>query len=268
MHIGQIRLDKLKPADIQKLYTLLLQQGLSGTTVRYVHNNLHRALSVAVRQQLLPRNPADYVEPPVIDHYEATTLNATEVRQLLTACKGSDIYFPVLLAVMLGLRRGEVLGLQWQDIDWQYHTLSICRSATFTNGQLTLGSTKTRSSHRSILLPAGVVLELKREQEARGMCNPSQLICCRADGSPITTNVLCHLFDDVLKKSGLPHIRFHDLRHTNATLMLKNAIPAKIVSSMLGHSSIGITLDTYSHVMTEMQQDAAGVMDHILQGSC
>ena len=94
-YIGQIRLNDLKPSDIQGLYSKLLAQGLSGTTVRYVHNNLHRALSVAVRQQLLTRNPADCVEPPVIDHYEAATLNDKQVRQLLTACRGTEIYVPV-----------------------------------------------------------------------------------------------------------------------------------------------------------------------------
>ena len=160
-YIGQIRLDALKPSDIQGLYSKLLARGLSGTTVRYVHNNLHRALAVAVRQQLLSRNPADCVEPPVIDRYEAATLNDTQVRQLLAACHGTEIYVPVLLAVTLGLRRGEVLGLQWQDIDWQYSTLCVCRSASFRNGGMVIGSTKTRSSRRTLLLPAGVACELR-----------------------------------------------------------------------------------------------------------
>jgi len=264
-YIGQIRLNDLKPSDIQGLYSKLLAQGLSGTTVRYVHNNLHRALSVAVRQQLLARNPADCVEPPVIDHYEAATLNDKQVRQLLTACRGTEIYVPVLLAVTLGLRRGETLGLQWQDVDWQQSTVSVRRSASFHDGHMVMGSTKTRSSRRTLLLPAGVACELR---EAGNGCLPNQLVCCRADGSPLTTNALYHQFAEVLERSGLPHIRFHDLRHTYATLMLRNGVPAKIASSILGHSSIGITLNTYSHVVTEMQQGAVGVMDGILNGPC
>lgn len=264
-YIGQIRLDALKPSDIQGLYSKLLGQGLSGTTVRYVHNNLHRALAVAVRQQILSRNPADCVEPPVIDRYEAATLNDTQVRQLLAACHGTEIYVAVLLAVTLGLRRGEVLGLQWQDIDWQYSTLCVCRSASFRNGGMVIGSTKTRSSRRTLLLPAGVVCELR---ELGRDCLPTWPICRRSDGSILTTNALYHQFAAVLEQSGLPHIRFHDLRHTYATLMLRNGVPAKIASSILGHSSIGITLNTYSHVITEMQQGAAGVIDGILNGSC
>lgn len=264
-YIGQIRLDALKPSDIQGLYSKLLAQGLSGTTVRYVHNNLHRALAVAVRQQVMSRNPADCVEPPVIDRYEAATLNNEQVRRLLTACHGTDIYVPVLLAVTLGLRRGEVLGLQWQDIDWQQSTLSIRRSASFRNGGMVMGNTKTRSSRRTLLLPVGVAHEL---QELNDGCLPTEPICRRSDGTILTTNALYHQFAEVLKLSGLPHIRFHDLRHTYATLMLRNGVPAKIASSILGHSSIGITLNTYSHVLTEMQQGAAGVIDGILNGSC
>lgn len=264
-YIGQIRLDALRPSDIQGLYSSLLTQGLSGTTVRYVHNNLHRALAVAVRQQLMSRNPADCVEPPVIERYEAATLNDEQIRRLLVACRGTEIYTPVLLAVTLGLRRGEVLGLQWQDIDWQRSTLSVRRSASFRDGGMVMGATKTRSSRRTLLLPSGVACELKEIGKGRASGQP---VCCRADGSIMTTNALYHQFAEVLEQSKLPHIRFHDLRHTYATLMLRNGVPAKIASSILGHSSIGITLNTYSHVVTEMQQGAVGVVDDILNGSC
>lgn len=264
-YIGQIRLDALKPSDIQRLYSTLLAQGLSGTTVRYVHNNLHRAFAVAVRQQLIARNPADCVEPPVIDHYEAATLDDEQVRRLLAACHGTEIYVPVLLAVTLGLRRGEALGLQWQDIDLQHGVLSVRRSASYRDGGMVTGATKTRSSRRTLLLPSGVAGELR---EISVGCTPSQFVCCRSDGSLLTTNALYHQFAWVLEQSKLPHIRFHDLRHTYATLLLRNGVPAKIASSILGHSSIGITLNTYSHVVTEMQQGATGVMDNILNGSC
>lgn len=265
-YIGDIRLDKLKPIDIQGLYTKLLKSGLSGTTVRYVHNNLHKALAIAVRQQLISRNPADYVEPPTLDRYEVITLDISQVKRLLAASVGTEIYLPVLLAVTLGLRRGEVLGLQWQDIDWQERTLSVRRSATFVQGKMEIGDTKTRSSRRTILLPDSVVAELDKEQRRQAPCLPFQLVCCRQNGAPLTTNALQHHFAEVLEKSGLPHIRFHDLRHTYATLMLRRGIPAKIASSILGHSSIGITLDIYSHVMTDMQQGAVGVVDGILNG--
>ena len=275
-YIGDIRLNQLRPADIQQLYSKLLVHGLSGTSVRYVHNNLRRALTVAVRQELIRRNPADLVEPPVIDHHEAVTLDAEQVRYLLEACKGTEVYLPVMLAVTLGLRRGESLALQWQDIDWKQHTVTIRHSATFSGGDTQLGSTKTKSSRRTLLLPTGVYHELEAARTQQDMArkqfgklyNPLQLVCCRSDGSPLSSNVLWHGFTAVLENCDLPHIRFHDLRHTNATLMLRNAVPAKIVSSMLGHSSIGITMDIYSHVVTDMQEGAVGVMDNILNPSC
>lgn len=128
-----------------------------------------------------------------------------------------------------------------------------------------MGATKTRSSRRTLLLPSGVACELKEIGKGRASGQP---VCCRADGSIMTTNALYHQFAEVLEQSKLPHIRFHDLRHTYATLMLRNGVPAKIASSILGHSSIGITLNTYSHVVTEMQQGAVGVVDDILNGSC
>lgn len=275
-YIGKIALNRLQPKDIQNLYTKLLQSGLSGTSVRYVHNNLHRALRIAERQQLIAKNPANYVEPPTVERYEAAVLNAEQIRQLLQVCEGTEIYMPVFLAVTLGLRRGEVLGLQWSDVDWAHKTITINRSVTFTKAGVEFGKTKSKNSHRTLLLPAGAYLRLeeeKKRQEEREMFfgkayNVHELICCRADGSPLTSNVLQHHFSAALHQCEMPHIRFHDLRHTNATLMLQNSVPAKIVSAMLGHSSIGITLDTYSHVMTEMQGEAVGVMDAVLGLPC
>lgn len=273
--IGFIPLDKLKPTEIQNLYTNLLNKGLSGTSVRYVHNNLHKALSQAVKAQLIPKNPADYVEPPRVDRYEAQPLTPEQVKTLLKSCRGEDIYLPVLLAVTLGLRRGETLGLQWSNVDLQNGTLTVRQSASFTPDGIHLSTTKTRNSRRTLLLPEGLHSTLQtalsqqeeRRKELGASFNPLGLVCCREDGSPLTANVLQHNFRDTLLRSGLPQIRFHDLRHTNATLMLRNAVPAKIVSAMLGHSSIGITMDTYSHVITEMQEGATGVIDGLLCGA-
>lgn len=271
-HLGNIRLSALSPHDIQRLYTKLLEKGLSGTSVRYVHNNLHRALSFAVKQELIPRNPADLVEPPAINHYEATTLNEVQVRQLLSSCFGTDIYLPILLAVSLGLRRGEVLALQWSDIDWQYKTVTIRHSASYTRDGMYLGSPKSRSSRRTLILPDIVIDALHdeycKQNEMSSLFgdsfNPMHFICCNSNGSMLSSNALQHKFVNALETCNLPRIRFHDLRHTNATLMLRNSVPSKIVSSMLGHSSIGITLDTYSHVITEMQQSAVNVMNDII----
>lgn len=275
-YIGDIPLNKLQPRDLQSLYDKLLADGLSGTSARYVHNNLRKALGQAVKAQLIPRNPADFVEPPKVNRYEAQTLTPEQAQQLIAACVGTEIHLPVLLALTLGLRRGEALGLQWTDVDLSSKTITVRHSAAFSKGGFTLGSTKTKNSRRTLMIPEVLQEALKaalkkQAQEAKRFglgYNPYGLVCCRLDGTPLTSGVLHHRYHDLLDKLGLPSIRFHDLRHTNATLMLRNAVPAKIVSAMLGHSSIGITMDTYSHVMTEMQSGAVGVMDSLFKTSC
>jgi len=273
-HIGSIQLNRLQQKDLQKLYESLSCDGLSGTSVRYVHNNLHRALQYAVKTQVLGKNAADFVEPPKIKGFEASPLTPEQVKTLLRSCSETEIYLPVLLAVTLGLRRGEALGLQWDCVDIDAKTVTITHSASFRQGGIELSTTKTKNSRRTLLMPdilhdALESAHSKQEDAARFLgaaYNPLRLVCCRYDGKPMTSGVLQHQFHDVLEAATLPTIRFHDLRHTNATLMLRNAVPAKIVSSMLGHSSIGITLDTYSHVITEMQEGAIGVMDGLLKG--
>lgn len=273
-YIGQARLDKLLPREIQGLYSSLASAGLSSTSVRYVHNNLHKALVSAVKSELIPRNPADLVDPPRVERYEAEPLNPDETLRLLRASAGQEIQMPVLLAVTLGLRRGEALGLRWEDVDMIARTVTITRSASFSKEGFSLGTTKTKNSRRTLLMSellySGFESTLSKQTHTAQLVgagfNPFNLVCCREDGSPMTPNVLQHQFKDLLDKASLPSIRFHDLRHTNATLMLRKAVPAKIVSAMLGHSSIGITLDTYSHVMTDMQTGAVGVMDSLLNG--
>lgn len=274
-YIGKTPLIKVQPKDIQDLYTKLLSLGLSGTTVRYVHNNLHKAFGYAVKLQALPRNPADLVEPPKIARHEAAILNPDEVLKLLTACGSSEIGIPVLLAVSLGLRRGEALGLRWDDVDLENRVLLVRHSAIcHSPDEFQISDTKTKSSRRAIRLPEYVVavlqtrytlLEERRQTMGIGY-NRLDLVCFREVGEPFTSNVLNHQFKKLLHTAGLPDVRFHDLRHTNATLMLRNGIPAKVVSAMLGHSSIQLTMDTYSHVLPDMQEGAVSAMDKLLNG--
>lgn len=271
-YIGNIQLARLSPHDIQKLYQTLAAKGLSGTSIRYVHNNLHKALGYAVKSQLISRNPADMVDAPRVNQTEVCPLTPEQVKTLLRASQGREMYLPVLLAVSLGLRRGEVLGLCWSDVDLKRKTITVNHSANFSPQGLMLSTPKTRNSRRTLLIPDALVSALesarsKQQEQAQllgSSFNALGLVCCREDGSPMTSGALHHHFKLLLQSAHLPDIRFHDLRHTNATLMLRNAVPAKIVSSMLGHSSIGITMDTYSHVITEMQEGATGVMNGLL----
>lgn len=258
-YIGQILLFELQPSDVEVLYDHLLDTGLSGTTVLYVHAVLRKALNTAVKRRVLDCNVLNYLDAPVKSQYRPTVLTADNVSLLLNACKGREIYLAVLLSLTLGLRRGEVLGLKWGDIDWKLKTVEVSRSATFYRNEFVLSTTKTKNSNRTLIVADSVLIALSRCK--RGL---DDLIVCRTDGNLMTSSYLDKNFQDTLKAARLPYMRFHDLRHTNATLMLKQNIPAKIVSAILGHSSVGITLDIYSHVLTEMQRPAADVMESLL----
>lgn len=272
-YIGNIPMLKLAPRHIQDLYTTLLKEGLSPTSVRYVHNNIHKALAYGVKMQFIPKNPSDMLEPPKPDDYEATVLNPDQILVLLQNCAGQEIYWPVLLAVTLGLRRGEALALRWEDVDLENQMIFIRHSALCRSMKnFEISKTKSKTSVRTLLLPNYVaqclslryqLLTVRRETLGEGY-NPYNVVCFRETGDPYTANALQHHFRSVIEKAKLPPIRFHDLRHSNATLLLRNGIPAKIVSTMLGHSSIQLTMDTYSHVVPDMQEGATKAVNLLL----
>jgi len=277
--IGSIPLQKLQPAQVQKFYNEKLKNGrldgkggLSAKSVIYIHRNLREALSYAVKQQLIMRNVADMVELPKQKKFQATFLDEVEAQELLETFKGTYCYIPVLLGVGLGLRRGEALGLQWKDIDFDNRTIHINRSLIPTKEGLLFHDPKTEGSKRIIVAPETILNELKEVKELQEKnqalleeaYNELGLVTCYDDGSPINPAAFSHSFARHLERKGLQHIRFHDLRHTNATLMLKQNVPAKVASERLGHSTIGITLDLYSHVLKEMQEEAAKKIEELV----
>ena len=271
--IGSIRLYQLKPLDIEKMYRDLRKKNLSETSLLYVHRVLRNALNYAVKHSIITKNAADHVDAPRKNRFEAIVLRENEIVKLLNACNNTELRMPILLAVTLGLRRGEILGLKWDDINFDNNTVEIRRTASFYKQEFCLSDTKTPKSRRTLLFSNAIkeeLIQLKMEQEklasvfGKGF-NEHGLVICRADGQPLSSATLNHQYKKVLQTAGLPDMRFHDLRHTNATLMLHKNVPAKIVSSILGHSSIGITLDLYSHAMTEMQQQAVNVIDELLK---
>lgn len=291
--LGRHKLPKLQPLHIQSAYTYWLKEGrqkpitekledgtvkiieagLSAQTVLHFHRVLHEALKQAVRWQLLARNPADAVEPPKIQRKEMKIIAREDVEQLLEACSGSIFYMPVLLAVCTGMRRGEILALQWGDIDLDAGYLSVCRSLEQTKEGLAYKEPKTDRSRRRIDLPDLAVRALRKHKGEQAQLKLLQgegyqdngLVCCQDDGWPIPPDYLSDIFRFKVKAAGLEHIRFHDLRHTHATILLQEGVHAKVVSERLGHSNIGITLDTYSHVIPTMQAEAARTLDNALR---
>lgn len=257
--LGHIRLVQLRPDHLQALYSKKLEEGLSKRTVQYIHAVLRRALNQAVKWGLLARNLTDLVDSPKPQKKAPVTLNARQVRQLLDAVKEHRWYPIYLLAVTTGMREGELLGLHWEDVDLDKGLVHVRHQAQFLPGKgVVISDPKTKKSRRTIALAPFVIDVLEELGGEEG------LVFRTSNDTSISPRNLLRHFHQVLKDANLPKIRFHDLRHTAASLMLKQNVHPKVVQEMLGHSSITLTLDTYSHVIPSLQKEAAEKMEEIL----
>lgn len=266
-NIGNVRLCDLSPEMIDALYHKLRCTGLSATTIIYVHAVLRKALNTAMKRRMITENVINYVDPPRREKYEAALIDAKAMQRLLNGCCHTAFYMPILFALSLGLRRGELLGIMWQDINFAEHSIKICRSATYVNGTLELSTPKTASSVRTLLIPDALFDALIRWKTIQPQPSDLNLVCTDYEGKRLTSNQLQRAFKRILTESGLPNVRLHDLRHSYATLMLKNNVQSKIVCEILGHSSIDVTLDIYSHVLTDMQKPAADTINSVISSS-
>ena len=263
-YIGHIPVQQLTPVQVQGLYSQLEKKGLSARSIRYVHTTLREALQYAYQAQYIAKNVADLVSPPKQGKHKTSVYTEKMVIEMLRCAEDTEMEIPLVIAVELGLRRGELLALKWSDIDWEKRTIEIQRNLVCIDKEYIFGDTKTKSGQRSLLLSEPLLKRLdkhRRDQNKIRLLLGSgyqnqDLIYCKKDGSPYHAGTLSHKFKTFLEKNKLSRIRFHDLRHTNATLLLQYGVPAKIASQRLGHANIAITLDTYSHVSTEMQEDA------------
>lgn len=258
-YIGNVELAELTYSDIQKCYKELLKT-LSGTSVLYCHRVLRSALHHAERLDFINKNPCDFVYPPRKNKPHIKILDEKQLQKLLTEISGTWLYNPVMLSAVLGLRRGEVLALRWSDVDFRRNVIYIEYSAMIVDNQFTLSTVKTDKSHRMILI-SDVLSDYLYHYMA--CVTRSEYVCSRYN-KPISPNVLDKYFRLTVDRLGLPRVRFHDLRHTNATLLLQKGIPVKVVSERLGHSSVSITLDTYSHMLLDMQKDSSEAFDNLI----
>jgi integrase len=278
--LGHHRLAKLQPLHIQEFYAKALvsgrrdgKGGLSARSVLHLHRVLRSALRQAVRWQLMVRNPADAVDPPRAAHREMTVLDAAATARLLIASEGSRLHVPVMLALTTGMRRGEITALTWNDVDLDRALLRVTKSLEQTRDGLTVKTPKTAKGRRTIPLPALAVSALRthRAQQAKhrlqlGTAYQDRAIVCATDhGAPWPPDVMSKAFQAFLRKHALPRLRFHDLRHTHATQLLRQSVHPKVVAERLGHSTITITLDTYSHVVPGLQEQAARGLDRDLR---
>ena len=271
--IGLELLQKLTPMKIQKAISDLSKNTtLSATSVRYVYNVLSNALTRAVKWQLLSNNPCIAVEPPRKEKFHASVYNREELQQLITAARGTMFLIPILLAAGCGMRRGEVCGLRWQDVELNQKLLFIRHSLDRPEkGKLTLLPVKTDNSERAVRIPEFLEQPLAATRQkqtqlmeaADSIYTDEDFVFAWDNGSPVDPDYLDKKFRRLLTDNGLRPIRFHDLRHTHATLLLMEHVAVKVVSERLGHSSINITQDIYSHVLPEMQKEAADAIDRV-----
>jgi integrase len=271
---GSTRLDKLAPSQIQKAYNSWTRQDgkpLSSRTRRYIHVILKSSLARAAEQQLLARNPADIFSNrlPKIERKELTTLTVEQSAHLLESIKDAHIYWPVLLSLTTGMRRGEIFALRWKNVELDRGTLRVMESLEQTKAGLRFKAPKTDRT-RAITLPAFVVDELRRlkRHQAETLLrlgirqSGETLVCCREDGEPKLPGSVTGEFARLTSKiKDLPRVRFHDLRHSHATQLLADGVHPKIAQERLGHSTITTTMDLYSHVTDTMQADAAARLD-------
>lgn len=268
--LGSIQLDKLTPQHLDRLYTKKLAE-LSPTTVQTIHNTLHKALGDAIKQGILLINVSERVEAPRKNDYEARVFSEEEICTFLMAIRDHPLYVLLLIDVSTGMRRGEVVGLKWSDIDLKRGIVqvrrAIVRRPTELGGGYAEAPLKTKKSRRSIILPAYIVaiLEQYRAQRMSTIQQNGQpwdeqgWLFCKSDGSHLNPqHDVYEEFKKILNKAGLPNVRFHDLRHTAATMHLGMMTNPKIVQELLGHSTISITMDAYSHVLPPMHREAMG----------
>jgi integrase len=273
--LGRERLVRLTAQQVQAFYAAKLEEGLAPGTVGRLHVTLHGALEAAVRLTIIPRNVTDLVTPPRPARREMQILTPAQAQCFLRAVSGHRLEALYVLALTTGMRMGELLGLRWRDVDLDAGAphLSIMNTLHYGKGGWHLGSSKTLESRRRVDLAPMAADALRahrtRQLQERLLLGPDwhdhDFDFTRGDGEPLrATHLLDQDFRPQLASAGLPPIRFHDLRHTAATLLLLANVPAKVVSELLGHSNVSITLGLYSHVLPSMQRDAAAVMERML----
>ncbi len=272
--LGGIKLKTLSPAHVQGFYRQKLDAGLSHASVRYVHAVLHRALKQALRWGLVSHNATEAVDIPQLAREEVTALSPEQARSFLEAARGDRYECMYVVAVTVGLRRGEILGLRWVDVDLEAATLRVARQLQRMRDRSGLRfATPKGGKGRTISLPPRAVEALRahraRQAEERlragSLYRDGNLVFATQVGTPLEpSNIDRRSFKPLLREAGLPDVRFHDLRHTCATLLLSRGVNPKFVQELLGHADVGLTLNTYSHYIPSMGDQTALAMEGAL----
>ena len=278
-YLANILLENLKPLHLQNFYDEKLKNGkldgkggLSARTVLALHRIIHSALQQAVKWQLVIRNVAEAVEPPKAKKYKASFLTDKQTEELIAKAKNTDIYIPIMIAIYTGARRGEILGLNWNNVDLEKGIIKIVDNLCATKNGLIIKQPKTNSGIRTIAISKSLVKILKNHK-INQMKNKIRLgesykennmVCCYEDGHLFNPKRFSAKFNELLQANNLPMVRFHDLRHSHASLLVKMGVQPKEISSRLGHSNIGITMDLYSHLYEEADKEVANMFEKLI----
>ena len=272
--IGNIPLADLTSLDLQRFYKHLLDggrvdrieakkkpKGLAPKTVRNIHQMIGSAYNLAMEQKLVSKNPTQGCALPKVEHKEMRTLTTDQLSAFFQEARDSGVFALYYIDLTTGLRRGELLGLKWSDIDLEKGDLRVQRQIGRIDGKIIEMPLKTKNAYRTLSLSADAIDVLVQQRRKTGN---SEWVFPSPSGGPMSPDSVLHMLHRVLKRAGLPKVRFHDLRHTFATLSLKSGVDVKTLSSMLGHYSAGFTLNTYAHVTAQMKQDAADAIGGVI----
>jgi integrase len=269
--LGAKVLAKLGPQEVREFMKAKVDIGLSAKTVKHLRDTLRCALNVAVRDGILARNPAALVKPPRETLHAVTVLTQDQARQFLEAARGCRLEALFTVAICMGLREAEALGLRWEDVDFQSGTITVRYQLQRISGKLQLTQPKTEKSRRAIPMPAitrsALVAHLAAQRDARDLAGDrwvdSGLVFTTGIGTPLDQRNMLRDFYRLIKASNVPKIRFHDLRHSAATLLLAQGVHMKAVQEILGHSNFSTTANVYAHVLPSMKREAADRMDEV-----
>ena len=274
--IGQIKLQNLRPDHLDKFYADLLEGGLAAKTVRNMHTMLHKALKDAMRKNLVVRNVADAADPPRVTHgdSELQTWTGAQLRTFLAAIADHRLFAAYLLGATTGMRRGEVLGLRWTNVDLRRRRIKVIETVLNVGYEITAGTPKTARGRRTVAIDAATADALRdhraRQALEKRVAGPAYtdlgLVFARPDGSYVHPDLYSQTFRRAVRRVGLPYIRLHDLRHTHATLGLEAGIPVKVISTRLGHATTAFTQDIYMHSVPSLEEGAAEQIADLIFG--
>jgi len=270
--LGIFNISKLSPIQLQAFIDNLSDQGLSSATVKKIYNIIRNSLEYAVDFELISKNPAEKIKLPKASHKEMTVWNEDEVNRFLDLAKEDPLFIVFHLALSTGMRQGEILGLRWRDVNFEKGLLRIQQTLSH-DGKSFLSGAKTKSSQRNVditektLNLLGKLKRLRSKEKLRlgPAYEDNDLVACTQHGTPLNPANVRRSLSRLINNADVPKIRFHDLRHCHASLLLSKGVHPKIISERLGHSSIKITLDTYSHLLPTMQAEAIRKLDEIIK---